>query len=495
MRVDGPGTGEVMVPGLGTCASLCTYQVAPGTVLTLTASASMGPLHGWWGGACDGSTAATCTVIVDEPRLARVAVGEGAVLWARPWQTTAPARLLDAAAHADTLYASARHDGILVHGTRTLSPPSGARGWVTAAHTGSAATPTWAHSFALIGNGGPGRVAAGAAGPVATLTWTGALDLGAGPVSAGSGGAYAGAVVAFDPGGTVRWSRTAVGTGGADVMVWAVATADDGSAVVGGEHWGTVDLFGQSSMATNGGSAFVVAFAPDGTVRWRRTFTGPFNDAVIATLLLPGGDVIIGGAQPGTVDFGGGPRLASTADDAFLVRLAAADGAHVWSHSFGTTGKESVNGLARAPGGGILANLSCDHSTGTLALTGGVTVTPSWPLGQTVVRLGDDGVAGWARFLSQLVDFGEPATPRSRLWLGPRTVTALSPSDGSVVLDRGPFPSGDIQPHWKLIPTDSAVFAAGTLYSQPLEADGVTVLATSPASDRTYLVRIGTAAP
>jgi len=58
---NGPGTGTVRGPGTLDCGPVCTTEVTPGTIVTLTATAGPGAIFAGWSGAC-ANAQPTCTL-------------------------------------------------------------------------------------------------------------------------------------------------------------------------------------------------------------------------------------------------------------------------------------------------------------------------------------------------------------------------------------------------------------------------------------------------
>lgn len=489
VRLDGPGQGAIAV-GTATCTSVCTYVLPRGTAVTLDASVSVGPFHGWWGGACNGSTSTTCAVVLDGDTTARAVAGEGALLWLRPLQTTGSRTINDLAAHGGRAYFTGSFGGTLTFGAQSLSA-GGASAWLVAAVDGIDATPAWAHRF--VGTDvGPGVVAADAAGVVAAIRWSGTLDLGDGPLD--PVGATATTIGAFDANGTLAWTRTLLPTvTDAMVVPWDVAVRDD-TVVIVGIFWRTVDLLGATvtSQGQNGNDAFVIALdRATGAVKWRRTFSAPGHNDAEAVTVLGGGDVVVAGQQVAPIDLGGGPVRASTGVDAWLVRLDGATGAHVWSRSVGTAGDEYANGLATAPGDTVVlaTRMYRNASQPTLDLGDGVTVTATTDHGTVVSRWSAGGEPTWATFVEWLDGRRGLAAPGARLWLGAGGRIVGVDLDGAVVVNRSTGSSQYLL-FGSIAPVGAALFVAGSGAVEH-DLDGIA----SPTPVGGFLARIGTASP
>ena len=102
-----------------------------------------------------------------------------------------------------------------------------------------------------------------------------------------------------------RWSH-----GFGDVegdLGYGIATDEDGKVFVTGTFGGTVD-FGGGPLASAGASdGFLAKFDADGAHLWSRSFGDAENDGVWGVAVDPTGDVVVTGFFGGTVDFGAGP--------------------------------------------------------------------------------------------------------------------------------------------------------------------------------------------
>ncbi len=92
MSKTGPGTGSVTSapPGID-CGADCTESYAPGTVVTLTATAAAGSAFTMWGGACVGSPTHTCnaTMSTAKSAVANFMGAEAFLVDANPLRVTA----------------------------------------------------------------------------------------------------------------------------------------------------------------------------------------------------------------------------------------------------------------------------------------------------------------------------------------------------------------------------------------------------------------------
>lgn len=240
----------------------------------------------------------------------------------------------------------------------TVAPASatvavGATQVFTATVTGATdASVTWATTCGTI-------VASGA---TATLTATGApraCVVTARSVEDATRAGQASVTVVAAGGDGAAWSRQVASVD--DEEVRAVAVGADGTVVAAGFTDGTP--FGGTHLG--GSDAFVAAYASDGDLLWGRQFgTVEFDEATVVAV-RDDGDVIVVGFTQGTL-----AAPAVGAQDVFALRLAAADGATVWSRQFGTTGDDWPLAVALAADGDVYVGGWTSGSFPTFALSG-----------------------------------------------------------------------------------------------------------------------------
>ncbi len=231
----------------------------------------------------------------------------------------------------------------------------------------------------------PSRVAAGDDGNLYLAgTFSGTVDLGDGPLVAGAPSACFAASLAAD--GTLRWSRAlsqlasvraivadasgnayvvgpttgsiglalaSLGPGGADR--WSrtllspserldvsamVRLPSDGSLVLAGTGYGTINLNGTLSLNARG--ATLVSLSASGSVRWGRYYSRDgVDEGSNATGLAvdPSGDLVFAGVFTNSIDLGGGvlrpPTPSTTGVETAFVATLSPDGTHRWSQRLG----------------------------------------------------------------------------------------------------------------------------------------------------------------
>jgi hypothetical protein len=147
--------------------------------------------------------------------------------------------------------------------------------------------------------------------------------------------------------GTPRWALQLGDTQSDDAA--AVAIDAGGDALVGWTS-GYLATFG-GPFSIGAGLPYVTRIAPDGTVRSTQGLGNASGKVLHALAIDASGDLLVGGAFVGNVEFGGPPHYgaASTTDrqdvDAWVARLAP-DGTLRWSERLGEAGPDEVLSVA-----------------------------------------------------------------------------------------------------------------------------------------------------
>ena len=307
----GTGSGSVTSsPGGITCGADCTESVAPGTQLSLTATAAAGSTFAGWSGACTGT--ASCTVTMSA---ATTVTASFNLLLPPPVQLsvtktgTGGGRVSSTPAGIDcgSVCTGSMAAGTVVTLTAVASDGSAFTGWGNAC-SGTAPTCTWTLS----------------AGAVVTATFEATrvdrrLRLAPVPVvrslsptRAAAGGAGLTLTVkgkGFVAGSVVRWNgvpRTTTYVTGSQLRA-AITAADlvTASSV-------PVDVV---SPAPGGGASepltFTITAAPDSTTASSTSLsTSSLSTSTVS--LSVGGDIVIDNADPGVQDSVGGRTFTGT---------------------------------------------------------------------------------------------------------------------------------------------------------------------------------------
>jgi len=122
--------------------------------------------------------------------------------------------------------------------------------------------------------------------------------------------------------------------------------------------------------------AFTVNMQGGASAGWAQSHGATGNELVNGVHVTSSGDMYLAGSFAGTVDFGGGARIASGSTDAWLLKLDGTGG-YLWDNVFGGTGSDQVNRIATDSTGNVLLvglfNASCDFGTGTPLVSAGST--------------------------------------------------------------------------------------------------------------------------
>ena len=176
-----------------------------------------------------------------------------------------------------------------------------------------------------------------------------------------------------------------------------VAIDDSGSVVVAGSvPQLTVQLDQEVVGDPTQNTAFVAKFTSEVLCEWAFSFgAGPSaGPSAWAVTFDAAGDVVAAGGFDGTIDFGGGPLLAAGESDIFVVKLASADGAHLWSKAFGGVDDEAGLSVVTDAAKDVLV---AGDFQGTFAV-GGATITSAGDDDIFVAKLsGANGTPLWAR--------------------------------------------------------------------------------------------------
>jgi hypothetical protein len=167
-----------------------------------------------------------------------------------------------------------------------------------------------------------------------------------------------------------------------------VAIDGAGNVVVAGNTLGSL------AQSNNGSyDAFVVKYAADRTVRWRRQAGTRRSEIVRRVAADTAGNVVVAGYTPGSL---AGPNKGST--DAFVIKYAF-DGTEQWRRQLGTKGEDGAAGIATDAVGDIVV----------VGWTAGSLGGPNeGGLDAFIVKYASDGTERWRRQLgSTIIDLVE----------------------------------------------------------------------------------------
>lgn len=315
--------------------------------------------------------------------------------------------------------------------------------------SGGCATNTcgpWSKRFGAAGDDIAYEVAVDAQGNVIVVgSFNGTVNFGGANLVAASANSEV-FVVKLDRSGAHLWSRAFPG-GGLDTAN-AVALGANGDVFVTGSA-GQID-FGGGVMSPNGTSRdlFVVRLkGTDGSHMWSKLLGGTGIDQGLGIAVDKNGDVIVGGASTSASFSLGGPTFTGNGlDDALVVKLNGATGAHLWSVSTGTVGNDSVEAVTTDSAANVA--LVGVFNGSTTDLSGGVnfgtTLLKSVGLRDIMmVKLaGNDGSEMWAKSAGSPNDdfgFAIAADPSDALWLTGQRASGLIDFGGGALANFGSF--------------------------------------------------------
>ena len=136
-------------------------------------------------------------------------------------------------------------------------------------------------------------------------------------------------IVAYDSGGTVRWSRQ-IGTSMLD-MAWGIAVDGSGNSYITGHTYGNLGGPNQG-----GRDAFIVACDSAGTEQWTRQIGSSGDDNARRIAVDGSGNSYVTGYTDGDL---GGPNQGYT--DAFIVKYDSG-GTEQWRRQIGTGGPDAA---------------------------------------------------------------------------------------------------------------------------------------------------------
>lgn len=199
------------------------------------------------------------------------------------------------------------------------------------------------------------------------------------------------------PDGSHVWSKSFAPKGDAAIFA-RVSSAKDGQIFLSGYYKVGIDLGGGVLNATGNQDFFVASFDKDGKHLWSKTF-GLDSDAFVRDIAVgPDGDpVIVGEYGNGSLTFGGSTYSSPPMNtNAFVAKLAHADGSEIWSRSYGD--------VPNYPAGNQSATAVAVDSTNNVVIAG--TLTAEIDLGLGVTDFSPDG--GLDVFVAGLDSKGAP---------------------------------------------------------------------------------------
>ncbi|MDC3979945.1 hypothetical protein [Polyangium jinanense] len=153
--------------------------------------------------------------------------------------------------------------------------------------------------------------------------------------------------------GTGLWARRAGDTGSQRGL--AIAALPNGDVIVAGEAAGTLYLDGPVLYAKGDRGLFLARYSSTGKIVWGQMFGGKGSGTFGVSLRVDptSESIFAAGLFDDSIDFGGGPLSAVENVDVFLARFTL-DGAHLGSRSFGGPGPDGALTLDLGPQGDVV---------------------------------------------------------------------------------------------------------------------------------------------
>ncbi|WP_437876712.1 outer membrane protein assembly factor BamB family protein [Sorangium sp. So ce513] len=151
--------------------------------------------------------------------------------------------------------------------------------------------------------------------------------------------------------GDPRWSKGFGDT--MDQEFTSVAVGHDGTIVVAGSTKGVIRFDGLPLPFGGESDAVVAAFNADGIHLWSHTYGDAEHQRALGVAVDQAGNAIVVGEFESTIDFEQSRHTSRGGIDAFMAKLAPADGHTVWAKSFGDVGEQRATAVAVDPLGNI----------------------------------------------------------------------------------------------------------------------------------------------
>lgn len=158
-------------------------------------------------------------------------------------------------------------------------------------------------------------------------------------------------VVKMRPDGAILWDKTYGGTGNEQVL--SIRTDSDGNFFL--LNSSNSGIGGDKTEASRGGFDFwIIKADQNGNIIWEKTLGGNQDDVPREMIILPDGDLIVGGTSRSLagMDKISSPRGGGL-DDFWLLRLDS-QGNKIWDKIYGGNGDDQLTGISLTPGGNLL---------------------------------------------------------------------------------------------------------------------------------------------
>lgn len=310
----------------------------------------------------------SCVVAGDEDCDNTIEACSGSYVWAKPFGNAAANSGTNVSEASDgSIFAVVSLTGSLTVNNTVTSDGMGDVGLIKLDAAGSG---VGIHAYGGVGADTPGGLAAVSDGVVLSmyLDATSSETFG-GPAAISSVGGDA-VVVKLDNDFNFVWSKV-IGGAGQDRSLAVARMPDNGVVVIGTFASSSINLGGSTFVNAGVQDVYVLRLDANGNHVWSRSFGSSAWDEVTSLAVTPAGDVVFSGASQGSLNFGGGPLTNLGGYDAFVAKLAFADGSTQWAHALKSAADEYGPTLvAQSSGaiwaaGGMSAAINVDDLGGT----------------------------------------------------------------------------------------------------------------------------------
>nr|AYM54228.1 secreted protein [Sorangium cellulosum] len=238
----------------------------------------------------------------------------------------------------------------------------------------------------------------GAGNVVLCGEFTGAVDFGGGMLDAAGDTNFSFFVVKLAPSGAHVWSRSF--GDGTHQQCSAIAVDAAGNVIIGGASAGGVDFgAGHQPATAPGWGPFVAKFDPDGELIWAEIYDA--QEAEVHALAVDAlGNIVAAGRLSEHVDFGAGPLVSTYGRGAYVVKLDPS-GDEVWSREFSCL-NGSTSAVDVAVDGADSVILAGQFS-GSIDLGAGL-LAGAGRRDAFVVKLDSEGVSLWGNVYGDAAD-------------------------------------------------------------------------------------------
>lgn len=179
----------------------------------------------------------------------------------------------------------------------------------------------------------------------------GTIDFGGGPlVSQGSTDIF---VAKLAPDGTHLWSMRHGDPQAQEATSVALPIDANAPIVVVGSFIGAVDLGAKLLESAGNYDVFVAQLDAAGATQWASRFGDAEYQGADGATVDSLQNVILAGSFAGSIDFGGGPLASAGSNDAFVAKLDARGG-HQWSKRFGSSAGQFIKGVTSDKSNAVL---------------------------------------------------------------------------------------------------------------------------------------------